>query len=374
VKIKGKGDELITLSPNASELDNAAKILIAEGLGCFSGETKIITSTGLRRIDSLQGEELVWSRDEASGAEGWQRVEMVKQTPPIAISGLDCLLPDGQVHRIRGTHGHPIWSLKHGSFVGLGELLPGDHLLLAQDQGYATVIAVHTLSVTEGGARQPTYNLTVANWHTYFVAVGEAATGKTGPPAAVWVHNTIGGDCPGVLKLNELVRNGASVDNALNAVKAAADSAQEVWTSSGGSLKGNSSKLREAIGTPAGYQAHHLVPSSVGPTRDLFKEAARRGYDINGKSNGLSLPKDLGESFRVSLPVHNGGHTDTYYDFVEDLIETEERKFGPALTNALANASDAEIKQAVNAIENAIRGALVTGAVRTQRVGNGWPR
>ena len=70
----------------------------------------------------------------------------------------------------------------------MGDLEPGDLLLLDGAQGEAEVLAV----AWERAEDEPftTYNLEVADWHTYSVAL------KNSPPgsAAVWVHIT-GGLC-----------------------------------------------------------------------------------------------------------------------------------------------------------------------------------
>lgn len=56
-------------------------------------------------------------------------------------------------------------------------------------------------------------------------------------------------------------------------------------------------RLRAVIGSKQGFQAHHVVPLEL-RQHDLVRRAAKGGFDINGKENGISL----------SDKIHRGSH------------------------------------------------------------------
>ena len=68
------------------------------------------------------------------------------------------------------TAGHPFWSVSDAAWVDAGELQVGDAVLEAD--GTETVVT----ATTELTVRATVFNLTVADIHTYFVVVGDAAT------------------------------------------------------------------------------------------------------------------------------------------------------------------------------------------------------
>jgi len=78
---------------------------------------------------------------------------------------------------ITGTDEHPFWSLTRGGWIAMGELKPGERLLLAD--GEATVTAARIEQLAEPVT---VYNFEVADWHTYHVGSQEAGW--------VFVHNT----------------------------------------------------------------------------------------------------------------------------------------------------------------------------------------
>lgn len=192
VKLTNKAGDVVNLAPGATTKEIAEALLDCAGL-CFTGDTPVLTATGLKRIDDIHFGDRVWARDEATGKEGWQRVLDTIATHPSELVLLTCQLEDGSRHTVRGTANHPVWSQTQQKFIDMGQLQAGDHLLLAQHHGTATVQAL-SFEPAPPGTTFTTYNLHVNQWHTYFVALGEGATGKAGPPA-FWVHNTGNGLC-----------------------------------------------------------------------------------------------------------------------------------------------------------------------------------
>jgi hypothetical protein len=77
---------------------------------------------------------------------------------------------------ITGTDEHPFWSLTRDGWVAMGELKPGERLLLADGAATVTDIRIERLETPV-----TVYNFEVADWHTYHVGSQEAGW--------VFVHN-----------------------------------------------------------------------------------------------------------------------------------------------------------------------------------------
>jgi hypothetical protein len=99
-------------------------------------------------------------------------------------------------------------------------------------------------------------------------------------------------------------------------------------------IEGDSQKLKDnliAKGEPFrdGYQAHHIIPSSVADKSDLMLNAVEKaGFDIDCAENGIFLPDNiLGDEL---LPSHRGNHP-RYSNIAEDILKhkwDELKKYG----------------------------------------------
>ncbi|TAU74545.1 hemagglutinin repeat-containing protein [Rhizobium leguminosarum] len=169
--------------------------------GCsFDGSTLVKTIDGFTAISQIRpGKTLVWSRDE-QGREGYklalakiqerheQRLYLTvksdtsgyQQTiitttnhPFFAVlseeRAIPVALPEG--HRYQGP-------IKNGAWVAARDLRPGERLSDA-DGSWSSVVNIRVVD-----RPLDAYNLTIANFHTYFV---KQATGDYAEP--VWVHN-----------------------------------------------------------------------------------------------------------------------------------------------------------------------------------------
>ncbi|MEL6554066.1 MAG: peroxidase family protein [Cyanobacteria bacterium J06621_11] len=82
------------------------------------------------------------------------------------------------------------------------------------------------------------------------------------------------------------------------------------------------------IQSRSGFAKHHLISISVAQEFDVMKFAAGDlGYNINRRSNGISLPTKEDLAIRYNLPMHTGGHLDTYYDYVRGQLFSLQRQF-----------------------------------------------
>ncbi|MBY3486396.1 hemagglutinin repeat-containing protein [Rhizobium laguerreae] len=169
--------------------------------GCsFDGSTLVKTIDGFTAISQIRpGKTLVWSRDE-QGREGYKLAlakiqERHEQTLYLTVKSdtsgyqqtiitttnhpffavlseeraIPVALPEG--HRYQGP-------IKNGAWVAARDLRPGERLSDA-DGSWSSVVNIRVVD-----RPLDAYNLTIANFHTYFV---KQATGDYAEP--VWVHN-----------------------------------------------------------------------------------------------------------------------------------------------------------------------------------------
>lgn len=80
--------------------------------------------------------------------------------------------------------------------------------------------------------------------------------------------------------------------------------------------------LYEAGVTPPPYsnQAHHIVSKNA--EKATYSREVLEGLDIdlNSASNGILLPSDRTATYVVTESIHNGGHLESYYQYVNEEI------------------------------------------------------
>ena len=139
---------------------------------------------------------------------------------------------------------------------------------------------------------------------------------------------------------------------------------------SGGGVK-RSNKLRQALSTPKGQEAHHLIPFTLFKNHPLAQRARHFDWDPDGASNGINLPDthplsrrgtdSRGRPTVVSDPAHRRpGHRDHpgYTAKVKRLLDLKmrglEQKYG-SLAKAPKKAVEAEIAAVEKAAESIAR-------------------
>nr|WP_101093683.1 HINT domain-containing protein [Neisseria meningitidis] len=136
------------------------------------------TADGYKAIAHIRVGESVLSKDEASGKTGYKPVTAQYGNPyqeTVYIKVSDGI---GNSQTLISNRIHPFYS--QGKWIQAGRLKKGDTLL--SESGAKQTVQNITFK------QQPlkAYNLTVADWHTYFVKGSQAET------EGVWVHNA----CP----------------------------------------------------------------------------------------------------------------------------------------------------------------------------------
>lgn len=139
--------------------------------------TLVWTSDGLVPIEQVRPGDLVWSRsDDGTGVPALKPVLNTITTSPRGLVELT-VDEDGDGNpddTFTGTPSHPFWVEELDEFVPMGELKPGQMLSLVS----GTPASVLTVTTLRGPPASHTYNLEVADFHTYYVGTG-----------GVWVHN-----------------------------------------------------------------------------------------------------------------------------------------------------------------------------------------
>ncbi|HFC6382759.1 TPA: polymorphic toxin MafB class 1 [Neisseria lactamica] len=176
----------IAAAAKAAKLAKAAKPGKAAVSGDFSksytcsfhGSTLVKTADGYKAIAHIQTGEYVFAKDEASGKTGYKPVTAQYGNPYQETVYIEVSDGIGNSQTLISNRIHPFYS--QGKWIQAGRLKKGDTLL--SESGAKQTVQNITLK------QQPlkAYNLTVADWHTYFVKGDKAET------EGVWVHN----DCP----------------------------------------------------------------------------------------------------------------------------------------------------------------------------------
>jgi hypothetical protein len=208
----------------------------------FDGSTLVKTDEGFTAIRDVQpGLQLVWSQDERGHAAYKPVLARLSRHHDRTLYLTLASKKDGQSQTIVTTLNHPFFAVARaaipnasvhnaslreapayagpiggGAWIAAGDLRPGDRLLGA-DGGWNDVTGLRV----EANSLDA-YNLTVADFHTYFVK--QAANDNAEP---VWVHNacqlTFGADGR---KLDFLFNKNIDSSNPYNVARAAGNASR----------------------------------------------------------------------------------------------------------------------------------------------------
>ena len=136
------------------------------------------TADGYKAIARVRASDRVFAKDEASGETGYKPVTAQYGNPyqeTVYIEVSDGL---GKIQTLVSNRIHPFYS--DGKWIKAEDLKAGNRL--SSESGAEQTVQ----SITVKPEPLQAYNLTVADWHTYFVKGDKAET------EGVWVHN----ECP----------------------------------------------------------------------------------------------------------------------------------------------------------------------------------
>ena len=176
LKLLGEGAIKLFVESGVEELGESAAARGAARLACcFVAGTLIDTETGLRPIEDIRVGDQVQSRNPATGVTALKTVTGLvhRHDREIYVVKLAVKSPSRGEHiaTFKTTDDHP-WRSASGEWLHTVELTPGALLLRAEGQ------PARVVSVVNSGKTAPTFNLEVADFHTYFVGKDK-----------IWVHN-----------------------------------------------------------------------------------------------------------------------------------------------------------------------------------------
>ncbi|MGG1617123.1 polymorphic toxin-type HINT domain-containing protein [Paenibacillus sp. NRS-1782] len=141
--------------------------MIISKCNCFTAGTKVQTDEGEKPIEDIEVGERVLSKDEATGEVAYKEVTATFNHETDEIYNIHV---GGQT--IESTFNHPFY-VKDKGWTFVKDLKPGD--LLVQSDG--NTLKVDSIELEQKQVR--VYNMTVDEFHTYFVS-----------DLNIWVHNT----------------------------------------------------------------------------------------------------------------------------------------------------------------------------------------
>ena len=141
----------------------------------FHGSTLVKTADGYKAIARIRAGDRVFAKDEASGKTGYKPVTAQYGNPYQETVYIEVSDGIGNSQTLISNRIHPFYS--DGKWIKAEDLKAGSRLF-AENGAEPTV-----QSVTVKQEPLQAYNLTVADWHTYFVKGNQAET------EGVWVHN-----------------------------------------------------------------------------------------------------------------------------------------------------------------------------------------
>lgn len=145
---------------DAKDVAKAAQRL--KGSCCFVAGTLVETEKGLRAIEYIEIGDKVWARDEKTGRTALKPVTDLIRRHERVIWELVLTGPDGESERFETTDDHPWWIAGQG-WKKTEEINPGMAVITRNGRGMVIE------SVVETDRTDSTYNLTVAEFETYFV-------------------------------------------------------------------------------------------------------------------------------------------------------------------------------------------------------------
>jgi RHS repeat-associated protein len=130
--------------------------------GCLEAGTLVATPVGLKPIERIKVGDLVLSKDPKTGRVASKKVTALIRPDPKSVYQLSVRDASGKVELFDATEDHP-WSVDKRGWIETAALRIGDRIDTDSNSD-VTVTAISPTSRIE-----PTYNLEVADWHTFMV-------------------------------------------------------------------------------------------------------------------------------------------------------------------------------------------------------------
>jgi hypothetical protein len=219
---------------------------------CFAAGTPVLMDKGKKAIELVRIGDQVVSRDPETGEISIKEVEDVFKVYHESIRDLVYRTESGKVDHLRVSEDHPFWVQSKG-WVQTADLKPGMKLW---SFGGKPLTVVKMRSIRIG---QITYNLTVSDFHTYFVG-----------NANVWVHNDV--NCAHLPRDTVLHRRGGPDTKGGLASQAKAALANE---------KVNTHGVSTSLDPTPKYEGQQVRSATVGEITDKGMNIKQTGSDPN---------------------------------------------------------------------------------------------
>ncbi|WP_258022740.1 polymorphic toxin-type HINT domain-containing protein [Brevibacillus formosus] len=211
-----------------AKAETKAAVKVLKGCDCFTAGTKVLTAEGEKNIEDIQVGDKVLSKNEETGERAYKEVTATFNHETDVIYQIHV---GGQT--IESTFNHPFY-VKDKGWTYVKDLKVGD--LLVQSDG--NTLRIESIALLQ---KQVTvYNMTVDEFHTYFVS-----------DLGIWVHNT---NCPWKTIVEE--------KNVTSQLKSLSAKQQESF---------ESIKTQLASGDTAGLNVHALTGNKKGLMSADFK-------------------------------------------------------------------------------------------------------
>lgn len=238
---------------------------------CFLAGTDVLMADGTTKdIEDIRAGDEVLATDPETGKSAKRKVtRLIVTDEDKHFNDLTIAAPEGETE-LTATHEHPFWSPSEKRWVAAGSLKPG--MTLRTNAG-ETVIIERNRAYSQ---RARTYNLTVDDFHTYYVLAGETP---------VLVHNSSGWCGPGLRTASEA---GISPNDAKRIQNAADKAGQPII------VVGS-----RANGTPNPTSDWDYILSGPSRTRHSVKNSLPRG---TGDGEGSGRGRDFWQNYNPNRP------------------------------------------------------------------------
>ena len=236
------GDEVDGIIKHEDELSGVAK-----ACNCFTAGTKVLTDEGEKNIEDIDVGDKVLSKDEETGEVAYKEVTATFNHETDEIYQIHV---GDQV--IESTYNHPFWVEGKG-WTYVKDLKVGD--LLVQSDG--NTLKIDSIEIVKKYVT--VYNMTVDEFHTYFVS-----------DLGIWVHNT-----------------GANPGSCLFGANGVQVTSKTIW-------KGNGSKARIDVENPnPGQRAGQIHYQDANNNKYLYDPNKKAFVDSQGNLAPKSVNKML---------------------------------------------------------------------------------
>jgi RHS repeat-associated protein len=150
---------------------------------CLEAGTLVATPTGLKPIETIAVGDLVLSEDEQTGAVAAKKVTRLIRPGPKPVYALALRDVSGAMEAFHATADHR-WMVDGKGWVETADLRTGERIR-TDSKADVTVTSVSRTNIVER-----TYNLEVADWHTFMIGKDHVVVHNGCPPSLspVWQH------------------------------------------------------------------------------------------------------------------------------------------------------------------------------------------